>query len=48
MKQYIINYWECGNKYSMVIGSTSYDGLRDMLKNSYDRFTMEEISDDKI
>jgi hypothetical protein len=43
MKQYIVNYWEDGNKYSMVIGSTSYDGLRDMLKSSYDRFTMEEI-----
>jgi hypothetical protein len=43
MKSYRINYWEDGCKYTTVISASNYDSLRTMLKNSYDRFTMEEI-----
>lgn len=43
MTQYRVHYWEDGNKYTTVIGSTSYDTLRQMLKQQYDRFTVEEV-----
>lgn len=43
MKQYRIQYWEDGGKYTTVISASNYDSLRKMLKKRYNRFTMEEI-----
>lgn len=43
MKQYRIQYWEDGGKYTMVISASDAHDLRESLKNRYNRFTMEEI-----
>ena len=43
MTEYRISYWEGGDQYTTIIGSTSYEALRQMLKQQYDRFTMEEV-----
>jgi len=43
MKQYRIQYWEDGGKYTTVIGTNNYESLRNSLKKRYNRFTIEEI-----
>jgi hypothetical protein len=43
VKQYIINYWEDGGKYTMVIGSTDFAELNKILKNRFNRFTIDVI-----
>jgi hypothetical protein len=43
MKEYIVNYWDDGGKYTMVVGSTSLQALRDMCKQQWNRFTVEEV-----
>ena len=43
MTSYRIQYWEDGNKYTTVISASDYDSLREMLKNRYNRFTIEEV-----
>ena len=43
MKQYRIQYWEDGGKYTTVISASDAHDLRESLKNRYNRFTMEEI-----
>jgi hypothetical protein len=43
MKSYRINYWEGACKYTLVMGSTCLQAVRDMCKQRWDRFTVEEI-----
>lgn len=43
MKQYRIQYWEDGGKYTKVISASNANALRESLKQQYNRFTMEEI-----
>jgi hypothetical protein len=41
--QYRIRYWEGGREYTMVVGASNYDSLREALKQKYNKFKMERI-----
>lgn len=43
MTAYRIQYWEDGGKYTTVISASDYESLREMLKDRYNRFTIEEV-----
>lgn len=43
LAQYRIRYWEGGREYTMVVGASNYNSLREALKNKYNKFKMELI-----
>ena len=44
VQQYRIRYWEAGREFTMVVGASDVQSLRDWCKKKYNRFKIEEIT----
>jgi hypothetical protein len=47
LTQYRIRYWEAGREYTMVVGASNPESVREWLKKKYNKFKMEEINENK-